>query len=293
MKDSANSRVWWAVLCTLWAVLSSTACVIEKIDAIIAEHGVTYWASTSGEESGYLDTSTSTAMSTSDADGSGTDGHSGAAESSTTSVATTQAGSDSSSTGPMGPYCGDGVVQGDETCDDGNATPNDGCQECMKDSIVFITSELYKGYALEGLDGADQRCRSLAAKANLQGFETFRAWLSVPATAAADRLLHSRGRYILTNGIVVAQDWDELTSGALKSPIVVDENSQTKEGYAWTGTLANGQPAMDSEFCGEWKETMGFLIFGGEGRSLAVDSGWSFFDQGGCDENNSLYCVQQ
>jgi hypothetical protein len=97
----------------------------------------------------------------------------------------------------------------------------------------------------------------------------------------------------LTNGIVVAQNWEELTSGALQNPIVVDENSQTKEGYAWTGTMADGQPVVGSEFCGDWKETEGFLLFGGEGRSLAVDSGWSFFDLGDCGENNSLYCVEQ
>ncbi len=300
MKDHPYRRAWYAAEMTLCASLGSAACVIEKIDAIIAEHGVTYWPSSSGDESGSLDTSTSTdtgtstSTSTSEGAGSGTEGHSGAAESSTTTAAATQAGSDSSgSTGLPGPVCGDGVVQGEETCDDGNATPDDGCQACAKDSIVFISSEVYQGYALEGLDGADQRCRSLAAKANLSRPLTFRAWLSVPATAAADRLLHSRGRYVLTNGLVVAQDWDELTSGTLQNPIVVDESSQTKEDLAWTGTLPDGQPALGSEFCGEWKETMGFLIFGGEGLSLAVDSKWSFFGQGDCGSENRLYCIEQ
>jgi len=61
-----------------------------------------------------------------------------------------------------------------------------------------------------------------------------------------------------------------------------DENSQTKENYVWTGSLPDGQPALGSEFCGEWLETMGFLIFGGEGRSLETDGKWSFFDQGDC-----------
>ena len=300
MKDHPYRRAWHAVQITFFASLGSAACVIEKIDAIIAEHGVTYWPSSSGDESGHLDMSTSTSTgtstdtSTSEGAGSGTDGHSGAAESSTTTAAETQAGSDSGgSTGMPGPVCGDGVVQGDETCDDGNATPDDGCQECTKDSIVFITSEVYQGYALEGLYGADQRCRSLAAKANLLRPLTFRAWLSTPSMAAADRLLHSRGRYVLTNGLVVAQNWDELTSGTLQNPIVVDETSQTKEDLAWTGTLPDGQPALGSEFCGEWKETMGFLIFGGEGASIAVDSKWSFFGQGGCGSENSLYCIEQ
>ena len=294
MRNNENRRASHAVQITLLAAVSNVACVIEKIDAIIAEHGVTYWPSSSGDD-GDPDTSTSmgtTDIGTSDTTGSGSDD--GMAPSSSTSeVGTHGTSGGTSSTGAMEPFCGDGVIQGDETCDDGNATPDDGCQECAKDSVVFISSELYKGYALEGLEGADQRCRSLAAKADLLRPLSFRAWLSTPAVAAADRLLHSHGRYILTNGIVVAQNWEELTSGALQNPIVVDENSQTKEGYAWTGTMADGTPVVGSEFCGEWKETEGFLIFGGEGRSLAVDSGWSFFDLGGCGENNSLYCVEQ
>ncbi len=299
MNDiTKHRRASHAAHFTLCGALCSAACVVEKIDAIIAEHGVTYWPSSSGDDTGALGMSTSTGTSTgtsiSETTNSETGGHSGTADSSTTSDAGTHGTSDSSgSTGAMGPHCGDGVVQGDETCDDGNATPGDGCQECAKDSIVFITSELYKGYSLEGLYGADQRCRSLAAKAGLQRAETFRAWLSTPSMAATDRLVHSRGRYLLVNGLVVAQNWEELTSGALQHSITVDEKSQTQDGYAWTGTLADGTPALGSEFCGEWKENMGFLIFGGEGRSLGVDSTWSFFDQGGCDENNSLYCFQQ
>ncbi|HEY0135161.1 MAG TPA: DUF4215 domain-containing protein, partial [Nannocystis sp.] len=162
--------------------------MIEKIDAIIAEHGVTYVPSSSGEDSGHADTSTSasTGTSTGGVVGSESDGHGGTLESSTTAQAETQAASDGSSSGG-GPVCGDGVVEGDETCDDGNATPDDGCQECARDSIVFITSESYQGYALEGLYGADQRCRSLAAKAYLGRPESFRAWLSTPSMAAADR----------------------------------------------------------------------------------------------------------
>ena len=296
MKDN-NRRARPGIMITVCAAFGSAGCVIEKIDAIIAEHGVTYWPSSSGSDDGHLDTSTSTSMSTSTSTSTSDTSNTevGDLGSSTTSVGTSMhGGSDgSTSTGPAAPVCGDGVVEGDETCDDGNATPDDGCQECAKDSIVFITSESYQGYALDGLYGADQRCRSLAAKANLPRPLAFRAWLSTPSMAAADRLLHSRGRYTLTNGLVVAQNWDELTSGALQNPIVVDESSQTKEDYVWTGSLPDGQPALGSEFCGEWQETMGFLIFGGEGRSLETDGKWSFFDQADCGFESSLYCIEQ
>ena len=193
----------------------------------------------------------------------------------------------------MPPVCGDGVVEGEETCDDGNAVPGDGCQECASDSIVFITSETYQGFALGGLYGADQRCQSLAAKAGLERFLTFKAWLSTPAMPASDRLLHSRGRYVLVNGLVVAQNWDALTSGPLENAIMVDESSMTRNTVVWTGTLASGQPAPGSDFCGNWDDNSGLLKLGGFGLSASTDATWSHFGDEGCDSKIHLYCVEQ
>ena len=110
---------------------------------------------------------------------------------------------------------------------------------------------------------------------------------------AAERMVHSRGRYVLVNGLVVAQNWDALISGTLENPIAVDENSQTQDWGVWTGTFATGQPALGSDFCEEWSDDSGLLIFGGTGLSAATDAAWSFFDQGPCDSELRLYCVQQ
>ncbi len=274
--------------------LLATGCVVESIDAIIAERGVTDCPSSSGESSGSLDTSIGTSTGTS------SDTSQDSSGSSNTSTSTSGTGDESSgssgnssSTGPSLPVCGDGVVEGDETCDDGNATPGDGCQECAKDSIVFVTSEVYQGFALGGLYGADQHCQSLAAKAELPRFLTFKAWLSTPTTPAADRLIHSVGRYVMVNGLVVAQNWEALTSGAIENAIMVDESSQTRESGVWTGTLVNGQPALGSEFCKDWDDDSGLLKFGGTGLSMNTDSAWSFFDQGPCGSELRLYCIGQ
>ena len=274
--------------------LLATGCVVESIDAIIAERGVTDCPSSSGESSGSLDTSTGTSTGTS------SDTSQDSSGSSNTSTSTSGTGDESSgssgnssSTGPSLPVCGDGVVEGDETCDDGNAMPGDGCQECAKDSIVFVTSEVYQGFALGGLYGADQHCRSLAAKAELPRFLTFKAWLSTPTMPAADRLIHSPGRYVMVNGLVVAQNWEALTSGAIENAIMVDESSQTRESGVWTGTLVNGQPALGSEFCKDWDDNSGLLKFGGTGLSMNTDSAWSFFDQGPCGSELRLYCIEQ
>lgn len=269
-------------------VVLSTACAVEQIDAIIDQRGITDCPSSTSASGGSHETSTGTTTST----GSSSSGNS--ATSSTTSGETASGSSGSeSSTGAPQPVCGDGVVDGDETCDDGNDVPDDGCQECAKDSIVFISSEIYQGFALGGLKGADLRCQSLAAKAGLDRFLTFRAWLSTPSMSASDRLLHSRGRYVLVNGLVVAQNWDALTSGVLENAIAVDEHSQTQDWGVWTGTLPSGQPGLGSEFCEDWDDDSGLLRFGGTGLSTSIDGTWSFFDQGPCGSELRIYCVEQ
>lgn len=276
----------------LWIIFAACGCVVEKIDAIIAEHGVTYWPSSTGDGDGSTsDTSTSSTTSTTTAESSAEGSASQAASTTTFSPDTTDE-TGSSSTGPVEPICGNGAVEEGETCDDGNADPDDGCKECASDSIVFISSETYQGFDLGGLYGADQRCRSLAAKSGLLRPETFRAWLSTPSMSAEGRLSHSRGRYKLVNGLVIAKDWASLTSGGLSNTITVDENSQSQDTRVWTGTLADGQPAVGSDFCGDWDDDSGLLLFGGAGRSLAADSGWSFFAQSECGALYRLYCFE-
>lgn len=291
MPYATNIRVHCppSTLPLLLFVVLLNGCVVEQIDAILAERGVTYCPTSTG---GTTDTSTTASTDTSTSTDSSADGSGSDTSTSSGSTASESSGS-SNSTGPALPVCGNGVVEGEETCDDGNATPSDGCQECAKDSLVFISSEVYQGFALGGLYGADQRCQSLAAKAGLQNFLTFKAWLSTPAMPAADRLLHSRGRYVLVNGLVVAQNWDALTSGTLENAIMADEKSMTQNALVWTGTLASGQPALGSEFCEDWDDDSGLLKLGGVGLSASTDATWSFFEHNACLSETHLYCVEQ
>ncbi len=270
-------------------VLPTTGCVIEQIDALIAARGVTECSSSTGEGASTSDPSNDTSTNSSTETSGGGSGTSSSSDGS----AGESTDSDSSSTGPALPVCGDGVVEGEETCDDGNMVPGDGCQECASDSIVFVTSQLYQGFALGGLYGADQRCRSLAAKADLQNPLSFQAWLSTPTMSASDRMLHSRGRYVLVNGLVVAQNWDALTSGTLENAIMVDETSMTRTTPVWTGTLASGQPAPGSDFCHNWDDDSMLPKLGGFGASSSTDAAWSFFEDASCSSEARLYCVQQ
>lgn len=271
-----------------------TACAVERIDQIIAEHGVTYAPTSSGEDSGTaLDTSTSTSTTGTTSGAAGTASSAPGGSTTIDDNAGSQPAASSSSTETRGPVCGDGVIEGDEICDDGNDDPEDGCHACARDSIIFVSSKVYQGFAIGGLVGADQRCRGLAAKANLPRFDTYKAWLSTPNMSAADRLIHSPGRYVLVNGLVVAADWEGLTTKPLLNPIMVDENSQTQDYAAWTGTLASGEASPGVNFCGDWDDDSGQTLFGGLGLTSQLDSTWSFFEDTECGAEVSLYCVEQ
>ena len=287
-----NGRLHFLALAPLTIVCVLPACAIELIDDIIDDRGVTYCSETTQ----VLDTSTSSAES-SETSGTTLAGTT-LLESSTTGDTSTGTGESSgmsssegtSSTTDSGPFCGDGVVEGDETCDDMNDIPDDGCKDCARDSIIFITSQTYQGN-VNGLAGADQRCRMLAAIADLPRFDTYRAWLSSSTKSAGERLLHSRGRYVLVNGLVVAQDWDALVSGTIEHPINVDENSQTQATRAWTSTLASGEAAPGANFCDDWTGVL--EPDGGTGLPGATDATWSFFENVPCDFELHLYCLEQ
>ena len=274
------------------------ACFVQKLEDIIANHDVSSDATSSGgldistgasSTTGTGEQDTTTTAGESD---SSTSGAEAGMDASGDSISSTSTDPSSSSTGPMPPVCGDGVIDPGETCDDMNDDPDDGCKHCTLDRLVFATSVRYQGFTLEGLFGADQRCRMLAAAENLPNFGTYRAWLSDSNTAATDRITHSKGRYTLVNGIVVAADWDALVSGTLQSPIDTTENSeQAPGGCVWTGTFANGLRAFGSSFCTDWNEGEA-LQKGGTGLNSQFDGWWSFIEHSGCGEQCALYCFE-
>ena len=274
-----------------------TACGVEELQAILDKHDTFGSTGSTGDSSS--DTGSSSSDDTSTTDGlDSTTTHSSstagaeAGMTATSDTDTIDTSVSSTSTGPAEPICGDGLLDPGESCDDMNNNPDDGCKLCTKDRFVFASSEEYLGYELDGLYGADQRCRSLAAIAMLPNFATYRAWLSDSTTAAADRITHSKGRYTLVNHLVVAQDWDALLAGPLVNPIHVTESSGVSVGSAvWTGTLPNGQPAFGSSFCNDW-DTGPYEQWGGRGIRNQTDTLWSYFEQGDCGSIMAIYCFE-
>jgi len=103
--------------------------------------------------------------------------------------------------------------------------------------------------------------------------------------------VHSKGRYILVNGLVVAADWEALISGALENAINATESSEVAGGGVWTGTLPNGQQAFGSSFCEDW-DGGDDLEQGGAGVCAQTDGFWSFFEPDYCGGTLSLYCFE-
>lgn len=124
------------------------------------------------------------------------------------------------------------------------------CRPMM--SRVFVTST-YFGGNLGGLAGADAKCQSLGV--TVAAGTRWIAWLSVPGMNAKDRLPGGIGPFVRARdtSTVIANDINELISGTLRNPIVLDEKGNpTSLGAnpAWTGTDERGVAVEPS--CNRW-----------------------------------------
>ncbi len=202
--------------------------------------------------------------------------------------------------------CGDGFTNpaAGEECDDGDNSSLDNCYPtCTAPTMrIFVTSELYWG-DLGGLAGADAKCQSLADKAGLTG--TFKAWLGTFEVPAIDRLYQSPGRYKRVDGVVVADNFEQLMNGPLQAHVTIAETGESideldaiKDEW-WTHRVfwsggAEPYVAPSDGNCADWtspsQEYMGITTSftshygGGYGNSYGAHS---------CNHHLALLCVQQ
>jgi hypothetical protein len=193
------------------------------------------------------------------------------------------------------------------SCGASPACVNGMCQEDPK--IVFVTSATYDG-ALGGLNGADQKCQSLANAAGLGG--TFRAWLSDSTASPSTRFSKRGGPYKLVNGGVVALNWNDLITNGVKRTINVTERgaaptpatppsglaevcSDETSNLVWSGTTRSGTASTDS-FCGNWSSSSAGKTSLGRWDDTKY---WSAYCRVTTDSTNRcaskapLYCFQQ
>jgi hypothetical protein len=204
--------------------------------------------------------------------------------------------------------------------DDGPAPPDAPSSDAPADSavndgvvgpskLVFITSHLYTGN-LGGLAGADSQCQKLATTASLPG--TFKAWLSSMATTASERLTHSTGPYVLTDGTRVASSWAGLTSGTLLHAIDLTETGKPAPiptimcgsanilPSAWTSTAPDGGLAGQKDTCADWATnglsygaTLGVVGQTNATWTAGCGSESSVNNNPVCESTASLYCIEQ
>ena len=279
---------------TLLALFICTACGgldVSHMSGTVGT-GTTDDPITTGAKDSTSSMPTNTGGGDSDAGDSGSGSGGGSTGSGTTS---------SSSSGEPMAVCGNGVIEDfgaePEDCDDGNDDPGDGCSDCGRQRLAFVTSADYQGAVFMGLEGADQRCRSLADQQDLPNFAGFKAWLSDSKVSAKERMFRGRGRYVLVNGLVVVESWDALLAGELQNPINVTETSETKNYPTWTGTMPDGSAAVGADHCADWagqlNKNMAFV-----GRSGEISTEWTISkaivgQPSDCVSELGLYCFEQ
>jgi hypothetical protein len=104
----------------------------------------------------------------------------------------------------------------------------------------------------------------------------------------------SRGRYLLPNGVVIADDWNDLTDGTIQHPIDIDENGDPSLGRPWSNTTTAGLRHPDSEDCIGWTTTE-YPIVGRVGDMLFADGRWSDaaeYNPTLCGGEKPFYCFE-
>ena len=172
--------------------------------------------------------------------------------------------------------------------------------------LVFATSTRYDGN-LGGLTGADRRCQERADAVGLPG--TYRAWLSDASSGPSTRFARSTtAPYVRLDGVVVADDWADLTDGAIQNPINITElGTETDYSFVWSFTRVDGSPGLFGDrhedcygidcHCSGWSHT----ISTGPpypGSAVAIprvtDDDWTDYSFGNfCGSDYGLYCFEQ
>ena len=164
---------------------------------------------------------------------------------------------------------------------------------------VFVTSQTYDGN-LGGLEGADEKCQTLANNAGLGTPNTsFKAWLSDNTHDAIDRIgVNVSKPYTLVDGTLVASDIQDLVTdngdeNYLHNTINIDENGTTITdiGYAFTGSSENGTLYGPNRTCDDWlsnnNENMGRA-----GLAPKTKASWTSFFSQKCYITQHLYCFE-
>ena len=159
-------------------------------------------------------------------------------------------------------------------------------------SRVFVTSTtIGPQAAFGGISVADAECNARANAASLGG--TWMAWLSDSTTSPAARFIQFNRPYTLVNGVMIANDWADLTDGSLLTGIGADEYGVTvSNAEVWTATFPTGASQGGSP-CDDWTRNNSAPPYVYVGISGHADSTWTTVYTQFCDRNFvHLYCFE-
>lgn len=192
--------------------------------------------------------------------------------------------------------CGNGITTAPEECDDGNEVDRDGCTDCLRDLVVFLSSETHDG-KFGGTGGADARCTALAKAAMLPGTKYVALVASSPLDTPGKRLGKTARPYLLPTKVPVAVDKVALVGGTLLAAIDVDELGSKvvgppgcdAGGLVWTGLNSSGGAALWN--CGAWLAASPFPP-GSAGSFGSVGTTRLATCDVGCNAKLRLYCAE-
>lgn len=169
--------------------------------------------------------------------------------------------------------------------------------ESPQGSLAFVTRETDTGNLSSwpdaggavGIQAGDEICQAAASAVNLPRPDGFIAWLSTDATDARDRFTY-QGPWYRPDGVLVAKDLAELTSGNFNAPINLTERGDyLSNTTVWTGTTASGTAQPDT--CQNWTSDSNG-VDGFTGTAYRTDSFSTAFLIA-CDfQFARLYCIQ-
>lgn len=215
----------------------------------------------------------------------------------------------------LGPHCGDGVVDPEhEACDrgdlNGTGVTTDDLGPCNKSCgffgrVLFITSEEFTG-ALGGVSGGDLKCRTAALAADLPNATEYRAWLSDETMAPINRFAQwgtPTIPIILVGGLIVADDFDELTDFGPRTGIARTQSGDVLfNARVWTNTSAFGEVFSATNHCAGWTSASDLLLARTGLNALPVEDGpdwetwrddrlWTNYAGRLCNLPAHLYCI--
>ncbi len=167
--------------------------------------------------------------------------------------------------------------------------------ECRTGRRVFITSTAHTGN-LGGLAGADAVCQTRANAASLGG--TWKAYMVTDRSNAStnlDRLSHASVPYARLDGVVVANNWADLSDESIRVPITVSELGTNVNSNVWTGLSNVG--GGTNQHCDNWSyagtNCLSGSACGSAGESGMTNNHWDGYYVFSCGSGFRLYCIEQ